>query len=110
MRFEVLGLCASELPRVDLVICRDCLVHLPFASIGQAANLRRSGSRWLLSSHFNWREQGPNVDIVLGGWRRLNLELAPFGWRPERLLFEGCDAEGYQDKALALFDIASLPG
>ncbi|MGH8209207.1 MAG: class I SAM-dependent methyltransferase, partial [Steroidobacteraceae bacterium] len=29
VRFVTLDICADELPRADLILCRDCLVHLP---------------------------------------------------------------------------------
>lgn len=110
--FLVLDLCSSELPRADVVLCRDCLVHLSFFNIWRAVeNLRRSGSTWLLTTHFLECER--NVDIEDGDWRMLNFELEPFAWGPpERVLVEGCTESGggYEDKALALWRIADLTG
>lgn len=109
--FLRLDLCADELPRADLVLCRDCLVHLSFSNIGSAVeNLRRSGSTWLLTTHFLECEQ--NVDIEDGDWRMLNFELDPFRWGPpQNVLVEGCTESGggYEDKTLALWRIADLP-
>jgi hypothetical protein len=109
--FQHLDLCAGELPRADLVLCRDCLVHLSFANIGRALeNLRRSASTWLLTTHFLECDQ--NVDIEDGDWRMLNFELEPFQWGPpQRVLVEGCAEAGggYEDKTLALWRIADLP-
>ncbi|HEX5634660.1 MAG TPA: class I SAM-dependent methyltransferase, partial [Gemmatimonadales bacterium] len=93
--FRVLDLLASPLPAVDLVLCRDCLVHLSFADIARAvANLRRSGSRWLLTTTFP--AQNVNEDVVTGDWRPINLQAAPFDWpAPEELLVEQCtEADG----------------
>jgi hypothetical protein len=51
MRLDLTG---DPLPRVDVVLCRDCLVHLSFQNIFRAfANLRRSGSRYAGSP--SWR-------------------------------------------------------
>lgn len=109
LRFEVLDLCRSALPKADLVLCRDCLVHLPFADIFMAVrNLQRSGSRWLLTTHFPWLGAGHNVDILIGQWRRLNLATAPMQWQAGWVLPEGCDIDGFQDKSLALFDLKTL--
>ncbi|MBI4894022.1 MAG: class I SAM-dependent methyltransferase [Acidobacteria bacterium] len=109
-RFRQLDLCASALPRVDLVLCRDCLVHLSFGNIMRAVeNLRRSGSEWLLTTHF--LECESNSDIADGDWRMLNFELEPFCWGPPaRLLVEGCTESGggYADKTLALWPISGL--
>jgi len=86
-------------------------VHLPFELISRAvANLKRSGSLWLLTTHF--LECELNEDIETGDWRMLNFELEPFNWPvPERVLIEGCQEAGggYGDKALGLWRIADLP-
>ena len=36
IRFQHLDLLQDSLPAVDLILCRDCLVHLPFADIKRA--------------------------------------------------------------------------
>ncbi|MGC7097263.1 class I SAM-dependent methyltransferase [Amycolatopsis lurida] len=109
--FRVLDLTADELPRADAVLCRDCLVHLSHADIRRAiGNLRRSGSRYLLTTHFGGTTV--NQDISTGDWRPLNLCLEPFGFpEPLAVLLEGCTEEGgaFADKALALWEISSLP-
>ncbi|MBN6038955.1 class I SAM-dependent methyltransferase [Amycolatopsis sp. 195334CR] len=110
--FRVLDLTTDDLPMADAVLCRDCLVHLSDDDIRLAiANLRRSGSRYLLTTHFG--DTTANTDISTGDWRPLNLCLAPFSFpEPLAVLLEGCTEEGgaYTDKALALWEISSLPG
>jgi len=110
-RFLQCDVTADPLPQADVVLCRDCLVHLTFADIFRAfANLKRSGSRYLLTTTF--LELDANADIVTGDWRPLNLERPPFSLPPpETCIIEGCtEADGaYADKALALWEIASLP-
>jgi hypothetical protein len=107
--FRVLDLLAGPLPGADLVLCRDCLVHFSFADIARAiANLRASGSTWLLTTTF--LEQDSNIDIRTGDWRPLNFEVSPFQWpRPEEALVEGCtEASGlFADKSLGLWRIDS---
>jgi hypothetical protein len=111
-RFMRLDLTADALPRVDVVLCRDCLVHLSFGHISQAFdNLRRSGSTWLLTTTF--LEHHENADIESGDWRMLNLTRPPFNLpAPEAVFVEGClEGQGaYADKALGLWRIADLPG
>ncbi|MCC6264034.1 MAG: class I SAM-dependent methyltransferase [Bryobacterales bacterium] len=110
-RFSVLDLTRDPLPEVDLVFIRDCLVHLSSKHIRDAvANLKASGSRWLLTTTFP--EHAENREIEDGDWRLLNLERAPFHFPPPvALLNEGCtEHEGaFADKSLGLWRIAELP-
>jgi len=106
VNFEVMNLISDPLPRVDLVLCRDCLFHLPDALIMQALqNIRRSGSRFLLTTTFAWKSL-PNKEGRLGDWRRLNLELPPFNLPPPaESIIEGT----YRDKSMALWPVYQLP-
>jgi hypothetical protein len=104
-RFLLIDLTADPLPPADLVLCRDCLVHLSFANIHRAlANIRACGARWLLTTHF--LRQSENRDIEDGDWRPLNLELPPFNLpAPARSIVENCLEAGgaYDDKSLSLW-------
>ena len=110
-RFVVLDITNDSLPAVDLVLCRDLLVHFSyqdaFAALG---NLRRSGSRYLLTTTFTGRSR--NFDIpTTGKWRPLNLQLEPFCFcEPVLLINENC-TEGdrsWSDKSLGLWSISEL--
>jgi SAM-dependent methyltransferase len=109
--FLHLDITKDHLPRVDLVICRDCLVHLSFRNIFRAfSNLRRSGSQYVLMTTFFNHER--NEDIPDGDWRLLSLQQSPFSLSPpEELIVEECvEGEGaFGDKALGLWRIADLP-
>ena len=110
-RFVQRDITSDPLPRADVVLSRDCLVHLSNADIFRAfENLKRSGSRYLLTTTFVELEE--NADIASGDWRPLNLQKPPFTLaEPLRAILEGCTEEGgaYADKALALWEIAVLP-
>jgi hypothetical protein len=112
VRFERLDLLEDELPTVDLILCRDCLVHLSFADIASAlGNICRSQSEYCLTTTFVDRQD--NDDIETGEWRAINLELAPFVLpKPLKVIHEGCtEQEGaYRDKTLALWRIADIRG
>jgi SAM-dependent methyltransferase len=89
--FVVADVTRDSLPRADVILCRDCFIHLSFRDINAAlANFRRSGSRFLLATtHFNVAE---NEDISTGGWRSVNLQSPPFNFpQPQQLIVE--DAE-----------------
>jgi hypothetical protein len=109
--FLVRDLISDPLPRADLVLCRDALVHFPHAEVRAALdNFKRSGSTWLLTTHF--AGDRPNDDISLGDWRPLNLRHPPFNLPPpiheidERLTGE---ASHWADKRLALWRLGELP-
>lgn len=110
-RFLLMDLCHQELPRADLILCRDALVHLSFADIASALrNFRRSGSSYLLTTTFPLRTA--NTDIATGQWRTLNLQLPPFHFPPPlRIVLEKCSESGgaYADKSLGLWRISDLP-
>ncbi len=110
VRFRQLNLLTDELPKVDLVFCRDCLVHLSVDDIFMA--LRRicaSQSEYLLTTTFPGRTE--NRDIVTGQWRAINLELPPFELpKPRMVIVEGCtEFDGdWADKSLALWKIDDI--
>ncbi len=105
VRFEKLNVITDPLPRVDLVLCRDCLVHLSYADVLAALRqMSASRSRFLLTTTFTARET--NHDILSGDWRTLNLEKPPFNFPPpQQVLNEGCTEAGgaFADKSLALW-------
>lgn len=108
--FRKLDLTTDSLPFLDLILCRDCLVHLSYDDIMAALRqICRSGSRYLLTTTFPMRER--NTDIVSGGWRTLNLEKPPFEFaRPRQLLNEQCtEGDGaFSDKCLGLWLVKDI--
>ena len=51
-RFVVLDATRDPLPALDLIICRDLLIHLSTADCWALGNFAGTGSRLLLTSHF----------------------------------------------------------
>jgi SAM-dependent methyltransferase len=106
-RFVSLDIISDPLPPADLILCRDCLVHLKNGQVGAALrNFRRSGSRYLLATTFTGDH--PNHDIPLGGWRPLNLERNPFRLGPPLQLISERDCVEdvrYADKTLGLWTL-----
>ncbi len=110
--FTAMDLLAGPLPCVDLVLCRDCLVHLSNDDVRQALRqIKRSGSTHLLTTTYPTRAN--DKDIRTGEWRPLNLQAAPFALpTPAAAMLEGCTERNgrFPDKTLALWRTADLPG
>jgi SAM-dependent methyltransferase len=109
--FRILNLLRDRLPKADLILCRDALVHFSFSDIFAAiANVRLSGSEYLLTTHY--RGDRKNREIRTGQWRPLNLTRSPFHFPPPLLVVdEKCGERGgtCRDKGLALWRIDALP-
>ncbi|PIT02043.1 hypothetical protein TSA1_15665 [Bradyrhizobium nitroreducens] len=110
-RFLAADITRDALPRADLILCRDCLVHLSFQNIARAvARFRESGAQFLLVTTFpEWED---NRDCEDGDWRALNMMKAPFGWpAPRELIDERCEEGegGWRDKSLGLWRLDDLP-
>ena len=107
--FVHLNVIADHLPCVDLIFCRECIVHFSFADAFSAfENMRASGSRYLLTTTYPGRK---NADIATGEWRPINLQQKPFAFpTPLRLINErSSDPPGNSDKSMGLWRISDLP-
>lgn len=90
IEFHEFDIVNEVLPKSDLIICRDCLFHLPGESVLRALeNFRKSGSKYLLATNHNQLAKNEEVRPLPGtpqkeasiayGYRRLNISLEPFG-------------------------------
>lgn len=108
--FTRTNMITDHLPRVDVILCRDGLVHLSFDDIRRAlSNICNSGSTYLLTTTFPARNS--NEDIKTGSWRPLNLQIAPFNFpTPQWIIVEGCTENdgAFRDKSLALWEINEI--
>lgn len=99
----------DELLKSDLVITRDCFVHLSNQNIiNSIENIKKSGSRFLLSTSFTKFCENSNIED--GEWREINLMIHPFNLKPIYLINEMC-FEAYPfatDKCMLLFDLKDL--
>ena len=108
--FQCLNLATDALPKSDLILCRDCLVHLSFDdALEIISNFKHSGATYLLTTTFSKRMR--NEDLGSGFWRPLNLQLPPFNFPPPIILInENCTEENgqYSDKSLALWHLDDI--
>jgi len=109
--FSVIDIVNDNLPQVDLIMVRDCLVHLPTKDVFKALkNIKDSGSKYLLTTNFLWNHQEDNQDISVGEWRRINLQKTPYNFKyPERILIEGNIQSHDRDKTMSLWYIKDIP-
>jgi len=102
-RFAVKDIVTDLLPRADLILCRDCLAHLPLKDCVKAiSNFRNSRSTYLLAT------TSPSItrnrDIKVGDWAARNLELEPFSFPPPlELINERSQEKMDCDKNLGLW-------
>ncbi|WP_178371548.1 class I SAM-dependent methyltransferase [Cyclobacterium lianum] len=110
LTFQIGDIIAGGLPEVDLIFCRDCLVHFSFENIQQAlSNFKKSRSKYLLTTTYT--DRLVNRDIQTGGWRPINLEMAPFNFpKPVKIVHENnLDDQGmYFDKCMALWKLSDI--
>ena len=109
-----LFLCANivtdPLPQADVILCRDCLVHLKFQDIRQALkNMKASGVTYLLTTTFPRIQLNRDLKKT-GQWRRLNLQRPPFNFpEPLALINEECKHHPkYSDKSLGLWKLEDI--
>ena len=112
VRFENLDVTRDELPRSDLILCRDCLVHLPLEpALDALRNFKKSGSKYLLTTTYPGLLKANKQLIITGNWRPLDLTLPPFSLPPPvRLVNEECtEVDDFKEKSLGLWALADLP-
>ena len=110
--FQTIDLLKDPLPRVDVIFCRDCLVHFSYSDVRRALKqMQDSGSTYLLTT--TYPEKAPNVDILTGQWRPLNLQKPPFSFPAPIQMFleESTEQNGFcADKSLGLWVLNTLSG
>lgn len=110
-RFVELDLTRDTLPDADVLLCRDCLVHLSYANIrGVLDNVARSKIRVVFMTSFPGRRD--NYDVADGDWRPLDFQAPPFSFPAPRVtIVEQCAEEdgSYSDKALLAWRVDDLP-
>lgn len=111
VKFSVIDIVNDDLPKVDLIMVRDCLVHLPTGDVLKALkNIKNSGSKYLLTTNFLWQHGDSNKEILVGGWRRINLEKEPYNFEyPSRIIIEGNNQSNDRDKTMSLWSIKNIP-
>ena len=108
--FLLRDLTCDKLPRADVILCRDCLIHFSYRHFASAIkNFKRSGSTYLLTNSYpKWL---CNEDIPTGDFRPINVREPPFNFpRPLKHIREKFDAEEvlYFGKILGVWKLSDL--
>jgi hypothetical protein len=107
--FINLDLAADALPQVDLIFCRDCLVHLSFKdALAVINNFKKSNSKYLLTTTYPGILE--NKDIVTGDWRAIDLKLPPYNF-PDMLEIideKTTERKDYPQKSLGLWKLNDI--
>lgn len=103
--FKLANLLEMELPKVDLILCRDVVHYLPNDLIfGFLKQCMDSKSTWLLMTHNLRSKQSANDHNEVGQFRPVDLTCAPFNWPEPHALVH----EDVEHKALALWSLDAI--
>lgn len=109
--FQEIDLIQDALPSGDILLVRDCLVHLNTEQIKSVIRgVKKSSIHYLLTTTFTGKYV--NHDIHTGDWRPLNLQLSPFNFPEPVEIFNENNTENdgkYSDKSLGLWKVTDLP-
>ncbi len=103
--FHTIDLCNDPLPDADLLLCRDCLIHLSeemnFLAL---ANILGSNVRYLLTTTY---PDGKNRAIRNGNWFPVNLCAPPYNFPPPIRVIDDW-LPPFPRRQLALWEVESL--
>ena len=101
-KFIKLDILEDVLPKADLLICRECLQHLPMKDCFKFfENFKKSEIKYLLIT--SWDSE-KNEDTVVGGFRRLDLLKKPFDFEAPLGSFKEWSWPGQSEKRLILWE------
>jgi len=103
-KFVKMDILRDNLPKVDLIFCRDLFIHFTYEDIFKAiTNVKKSGSKFLLATSFMAEKKNKNCPT--GGWHPINLLIKPFSFpNPLKII----DEEDIRRKSLLLWNISDL--
>lgn len=85
--FHYIDITKSNLPKVDLLICRDCLIHFSNENVKKTiSNFIKSEIKYLLISDSVIRPNLKNDNIKSGEYRYIDLTSEPFNLPKDNLL------------------------
>ena len=99
---------SDTLPQVDLILCRDLIIHFPIKEIWNLLNnFIKSRSKYLLISK-SINQNTFNQNIEFGNWASRNLEKSPFNFPKPLYLVLDHDNESHGCGAMVLYKLKHL--
>jgi hypothetical protein len=103
--FAVSNMLSDPFPRVDLMMCRDCLFHFSHADIRRTLqNFVAADIPFLFTTTHSGRDESTNTDIETGYFRRIDLFCAPFSFPADPLYRVEDFAPGHLAREMCLWD------
>lgn len=104
--FKKLDIRLSELPKVDLILCRDLFQHFSFKDIKESLNnIKKSNSTFFLATSMPLVTS--HRDIETGKGRKINLTYPPFSLPKPMRVIDDSNLDN-QDKRLFLWKINEI--
>lgn len=110
--FLCIDIAKEVVPCVEVIFCRDCLIHMSYVDIKAAiANFKKSGATYLIATHFPYLQKN-NIDIRTGDFHPINLCAAPFNFPTPLMAFLEFSAEPAMKKmgkTMGVWRLADIP-
>lgn len=105
--FICLDLAHDELPQADVILIRDCMIHIPNDKvITMLENIKRSGIRWVMLT--TYPDVETNKRIREGSWRKINLQAAPFNLPEPEILWDEEETGWNSGKFIGIWDFSQI--
>ena len=107
LKFLKLDITKDELPKVDLIFSRDCLVHLDDKEIfSTIRNIRKTKANYFATTIFE-EQFNNNKSKLSDNWRPINLTKDPFNLgNPDFILDDSNNNQ--KDKRIAIWKISNI--
>lgn len=107
-KFVKMDILKDNLPKVDLIFCRDLFIHFSYDDIFKAVtNIKKSDSKFLLTTSFMTEKKNKNCST--GGWHPINLLIKPFSFpNPLKIIDEEEEEVDVKKRSLLLWNISDL--
>lgn len=110
-KFETADLITDKLPKVDLIFCRDLIIHFPINAVYDLIkNFIKTKSKYLMITQFivTSEKYSINKDIEFGQFALRSLIEPPFNFPyPQILIPEDWDYKGFM-RFMALYELKTL--
>lgn len=108
IEFKKFDVRVDNLPRVDVILCRDLLIHFSFDDIVKTLeNIKKSNSKFIMTTSFPSIDK--NVDIKTGGHHHVNLLLPPFSFPKPFSTIKEFAQNPQVTKYLGLWEVKNIP-